>query len=156
MTLKLFKVQSWKLKTNCFIVMVFAWHLLLHACFCIKKKKKFGPPMCSSNGSRAGRRADKPLYHCICAWHSLHVTCELPIFIPFFQGIADLVKEHLVLKQKCSPQLLMRCPMCPNDACKNMRRWIETLPWLTFHVVFTAEKKLTCAEALWSHWAYDS
>ncbi|XP_037573856.1 ferrochelatase, mitochondrial [Dermacentor silvarum] len=46
----------------------------------------------------------------------------------FIQGIADLVKEHLVLKQKCSPQLLMRCPMCPNDACKNMRRWIETLP----------------------------
>lgn len=112
--------------------------------------------MCSSNDSRAGRWADKPLDYCSCAWHSLHVTCELTIFIPFFQGIADLVKEHLVLKQKCSPQLLMRCPMCTNDACKNMRRWIETLPWLTFDVVFTAEKKLTCADGLWSHWVYDS
>ncbi|KAL1418803.1 hypothetical protein MTO96_005509 [Rhipicephalus appendiculatus] len=46
----------------------------------------------------------------------------------FIKGLADLVKKHLKLKQKCSPQLLMTCPMCTNDTCKHMRKWIETLP----------------------------
>lgn len=46
----------------------------------------------------------------------------------FIKGLADLVKKHLKLEQKCSPQLLMTCPMCTNDTCKHMRRWIETLP----------------------------
>lgn len=45
-----------------------------------------------------------------------------------FQGLADLVKEHLESGQKCSPQLLLTCPMCDKRICKDMREWVASLP----------------------------
>lgn len=48
-----------------------------------------------------------------------------PVFI---QGLAALVKDHLESSQKCSPQLLLTCPMCDKKICKDMREWVASLP----------------------------
>ncbi|KAH9383106.1 hypothetical protein HPB48_023841 [Haemaphysalis longicornis] len=44
------------------------------------------------------------------------------------KGLADLVCEHLRLGLKCSPQLLLPCPMCTSDTCRQMRKWVQSLP----------------------------
>lgn len=46
----------------------------------------------------------------------------------FIQGLAALVKGHLESGQKCSPQLLLTCPMCDKRICKDMREWVASLP----------------------------
>lgn len=43
-----------------------------------------------------------------------------PIFI---QGLAEIVKNHLVSGEICSQQFLLRCPLCVNATCGKTRRW---------------------------------
>lgn len=43
-----------------------------------------------------------------------------PIFI---QAMAEAVKSHLEADEKCTKQLALRCPMCTNQSCAQMRRF---------------------------------
>ncbi|XP_023218458.1 ferrochelatase, mitochondrial-like, partial [Centruroides sculpturatus] len=47
-----------------------------------------------------------------------------PIFI---KALAELVKNHLEVGEIYSPQLLLRCPLCENPVCHDMRKWLKSL-----------------------------
>lgn len=47
-----------------------------------------------------------------------------PIFI---KAIGELVKNHLSCGEIYSPQLKLRCPMCTNAVCHDMRNWLKSL-----------------------------
>lgn len=50
--------------------------------------------------------------------HRAESLNDSPIFI---QAMAEAVKSHLDDNRKCTKQLELRCPMCTNQACHNMR-----------------------------------
>ena len=50
--------------------------------------------------------------------------CPTPNDHPLFiSGLADVVEAHLREGPRCSPQLLMRCPMCTNANCGKAKTW---------------------------------
>lgn len=45
----------------------------------------------------------------------------------FFEGLADLIKEHLESGETMSAQMRRRCPGCTKDNCKQTRSWLKRL-----------------------------
>lgn len=45
----------------------------------------------------------------------------------FFEGIAQLIKDHLESNETISAQMRRRCPGCTKDNCKVTRAWLERL-----------------------------
>ncbi|XP_076304978.1 ferrochelatase, mitochondrial isoform X2 [Tachypleus tridentatus] len=46
-----------------------------------------------------------------------------PVFI---QALVEIVKNHLVSGELCSQQFKIRCPMCVNPVCLQVRNWITS------------------------------
>jgi len=52
--------------------------------------------------------------------------CPTPNDHPvFIEGLATLVRDHLVKGPRVNPQLLMRCPMCENASCGEAKNWLR-------------------------------
>jgi len=50
--------------------------------------------------------------------------CAAPNDDPtFIKCITDVVATHLKNKEKVKPQMLMQCPMCTEEQCKNAKMW---------------------------------
>lgn len=45
----------------------------------------------------------------------------------FIECLADIVKTHLDKKEICSPQLLLRCPLCVKKSCEKTKNWLTNL-----------------------------
>lgn len=43
----------------------------------------------------------------------------------FIKALADLAAEHLQKGEKCSKQMLLRCPMCVNERCRASKEFFE-------------------------------
>jgi len=45
----------------------------------------------------------------------------------FITGLAEIVAEHLKADVAVSPQVLMTCPLCTRDTCRETKKWLRTL-----------------------------
>lgn len=52
--------------------------------------------------------------------HRAESLNDSPVFI---QAMAEVVKSHLDENEKCTKQLELRCPMCVNETCHQMRKF---------------------------------
>nr|CAB3245701.1 ferrochelatase, mitochondrial-like [Phallusia mammillata] len=52
--------------------------------------------------------------------HRAESLNDSPIFI---KAMADVVKDHLDKGEICTKQLSLRCPLCTNEACNQMRKF---------------------------------
>merc|ERR1719470_524983 len=41
----------------------------------------------------------------------------------FIECLADIVSTHLKAGETVKPQMLMTCPMCTEQTCKNAKMW---------------------------------